>query len=204
MDFSPLGVGITTIILIESPTASGSPPFSMAKATLKPAVLLVASLLVVGWSAPAPAWASCGDYVSHGASPSNQSAAVRSPLPEPDSTPLRRFPTSAELRGPGAIGLIDREIAPVHSCRQCPSAPRRSPCHGPWCSGSHEPMHMPNTTIAPVIDDWACLWSSAICAAELPGVLSACRDRSSLAHHVFLVYHPPRIIRPEKSQTRID
>src|SRR5579859_3289067 len=101
----------------------------------------LAALLALGLFAPR-ALAGCGDYVTTG---THHAESVRPDSEHHAVVSVRRQQSTNEL-GPlmseSPVRHVNYGPAP---CRQCPVTPGQTPCRGPWCSGSHNPLSVPLT-----------------------------------------------------------
>lgn len=154
------------------------------------AIAVLTALVAMGWCAPSRALATCGDYVmsGHGATEPHESAPL--PVFDASSRPLDHEALPPLL----GSAFTARTLAKPAPCRQCPTSPGDAPCEGPWCSGSHQPMPVPPTTVDNVQDHWACWRSTTARDTGMQVGLRMPNDRLDRVHHVFPIFHPPRPI----------
>jgi hypothetical protein len=74
---------------------------------------------------------------------------------------------------------------------QTPRSP--TPCHGPFCSGSHQLPPLAPLAPAPVsADEWGFVYSDAVPACSGQDIFLALDDFGHPIRHGSSIYHPPR------------
>ena len=169
-----------------------------ARSRLLPFAALITALLAAGWCAPATAHASCGDHVTimpgHGPHFVREMASLRAMISDAShSEGQPRSLAGSMLLGSRASAETTPRSAPCGRCPFSPAGPERVPCRGPWCSGGPSPMNSPPTTAEGPCEQKALSGSALQPGHGVAMRLAFGQDQGWPVHHVFPIYHPPRI-----------